>query len=221
MASARTSRRASYANGERTRATLVDAAFDVFAEKGFQRLSIRQIAEAIGTSHTALLHHFGSKDELLKAVLVRRLEREGPIRAQLVAELGFLDAVPQIMRHNATVPGLIQLDSVLRAESLTPGHVAHDFIATEQAEFLAAVRAELDREQASGHLRAGLDLDLTARLITALVEGVQLAWLSDPSVDMAAHLAAFMELIRVREPATTCIPQALPVAVGDRSGDRG
>lgn len=221
MAATRKTTRASYANGERTRAALVDAAFDVFAQRGFQRLSIRQIAEEIGTSHTALLHHFGSKDELLKAVLARRLDREGPVRAHLVAELGFLDAVPEIMRHNATVPGLIQLDSVLRAESLSPEHVAHDFIVTEQAEFLAAVRAELEREQAAGHLRAGLDLDVTARLITALVEGVQLAWLSDQSVDMAAHLAAFMELIRVREPATTPNLQAQPVAVGDGSGDRG
>lgn len=55
MAAAK-ARRAPYANGERTRAALVDAAFDVFAQRGFQRLSIRQIAEEIGTSHTALLH---------------------------------------------------------------------------------------------------------------------------------------------------------------------
>ena len=78
---ARSGRRAPYANGERKRAELVDAAFAVFAEKGFQRLSIRQIAEEIGTSHTALLHHFGSKDALLEAVLVRREEQEGPVAA--------------------------------------------------------------------------------------------------------------------------------------------
>ncbi|MFZ0531278.1 MAG: helix-turn-helix domain-containing protein, partial [Propionicimonas sp.] len=186
-------RRATYANGERTRAALVDAAFDVFAERGFQRMSIRQIAEAIGTSHTALLHHFGSKDALLEAVLVRREEREGPERGRLLRELGFFEAVPAIMRHNATMPGVIQLDTVLRVEGLNPDHVAHDAVATQQAEFRASVLAELEAQDRAGQLREGLDLPVIARLITALVEGIQIAWLADATVDMGAHLEAFME----------------------------
>ena len=194
--SKRPRRRGSYANGERTRATLVDAAFNVFAESGFQRLSLRQIAEQIGTSHTALLHHFGSKDALLEAVLEHRQELQGPGRSDLVAAKGLLDAVPEIMRANAAMPGVIQLDSVLRVEAMSEGHVAHEFMARQEAEFSAAVRAALESERDAGRLRPGLDLDVTARLITSLVEGIQLAWLSDPSVDMAAHLAAFADLLR-------------------------
>lgn len=192
-------RRAAYANGERTRAALVDAAFEVFAEQGFQRMSIRQIAEAIGTSHTALLHHFGSKDALLEAVLTRREEREGPERAKLLVEQGFLDAVPAIMRINATEPGVIQLDSMLRVEALNPDHVAHAFVTRQQEEFFASVLAELKAEDAAGHLRAGLDLAVVARLVTSLVEGIQIAWLADRRVDMSVHLEAFMDLIR-KEP---------------------
>ncbi|HQZ00126.1 MAG TPA: helix-turn-helix domain-containing protein [Propionicimonas sp.] len=189
-------RRGAYANGERTRAALVDAAFEVFAEQGFQRMSIRQIAEAIGTSHTALLHHFGSKDALLGAVLARREEREGPERARLLQAEGFLDAVPAIMKINATEPGVIQLDTVLRIEGLNPDHAAHDFVMRQQQEFYESVLAELTSEDAAGHLRDGLDLPVVARLVTSLVEGIQIAWLTDRSVDMGAHLAAFMDLIR-------------------------
>lgn len=193
-------RRGSYANGERTRATLVSAAFNVFAQRGFQRLSLRQIAEAVGTSHTALLHHFGSKDALLEAVLEHRQEIQGPERSDLVATKGLLDAVPEIMRSNATMPGVIQLDSILRAEALSEDHVAHGFITRQEAEFATAVREALEVEQRAGKLRPGLDLDVVARLITSLVEGVQLAWLSDPTVDMPLHLKVFMDLIRA-EPA--------------------
>ncbi|HEY5785116.1 MAG TPA: helix-turn-helix domain-containing protein [Microlunatus sp.] len=193
-------RRGPYANGERTRAALVDAALDVFAKKGSQRLSIRQIAEQIGTSHTALLHHFGSKDVLLEAVLARRREREGPEQRALIRRLGLLEAVPAIMNHNATIPGVLQLDTVLRAEALGQDHAARETIHKQQTEFLASVRIELELEDRAGHLRDDLDLDVVARLITSLIEGIQVAWLEDRSVDMGAHLASFMDLIR--KPAT-------------------
>jgi AcrR family transcriptional regulator len=189
-------RRGTYANGERTRAALVDAAFEVFATKGFQRLSIRQIADEVGTSHTALLHHFGSKDALLEAVLARREEREGPERGELIREHGLLEAVPEIMRRNGAERGVILLDVTLQAEALSPDHIAHAFVAQRERDFFASVRAELEAERERGRLRDGLDLDLVARLITSQIEGIQLAWLADSSVDMAAHLQTLMDLLR-------------------------
>ncbi|MFZ0529655.1 MAG: hypothetical protein WAL91_03845, partial [Propionicimonas sp.] len=92
-----------------------------------------------------------------------------------------------------TMPGVIQLGTVLRVEGLNPDHVAHDAVATQQAEFRASVLAELQAEDRAGRLREGLDLPVIARLITALVEGIQIAWLADATVDMGAHLEAFME----------------------------
>ena len=149
---ARSGRRAPYANGERKRAELVDAAFTVFAEKGFQHLSIRQIAEEIGTSHTALLHHFGSKDALLEAVLVRREEQEGPWRRTLLEDKGLLETVPEVMRRNSRIRGVIQLDATLRAEAVRPDHPAHAFIRRRDEEIIASVRAELEREIAAGRV---------------------------------------------------------------------
>jgi hypothetical protein len=91
---------------------------------------------------------------------------------------------------------VIQLDSTLRVESMHTDHVAHDFVKQREEDFLASVRADLGREADAGRLREGLHLDLVARLTTSVVEGLQLAWLSDPSVDMPAHMAAFMDLLR-------------------------
>lgn len=189
-------RRGGYANGRRTRAALVDAAFRVFAEQGYQGLSIRQIAEAIGTSHTALLHHFGSKDALLSAVLDRREELEGPGRGELLREHGILATVPEIMRANANEPGVIQLDMTLRTEALNPEHPAHDYVTRRQGLFVTSVRDELEAERARGRLRDDLDLDIAARLITSQIEGIQLAWLTDRTIDMAAHLETLLGLFR-------------------------
>ena len=140
--------RTRYANGERRRAAIVDEAMTVFATRGFHNLSMRQIAEAVGVSHTLLRHHFGTKDAILQAVLARREETEAGWRAALVAERGLLDALPLIMEHNAAIPGLIQLDAVLRAEAVNPDHPAHDYAVGLSRRFRSRLRADLDASHA-------------------------------------------------------------------------
>jgi AcrR family transcriptional regulator len=56
------------------RRELLDAVIDVFAGGGIGRRPLRAIAEEVGTSHRMLLHHFGSRDALLVAV-VEEVER--------------------------------------------------------------------------------------------------------------------------------------------------
>ena len=53
---------------------LLDALIDAFAEGGIGGRSLRDVADAVGTSHRMLLHHFGSREELLMAV-VEEVER--------------------------------------------------------------------------------------------------------------------------------------------------
>ena len=58
----------------RRRQELLDRLIDAFARGGIGSRSLRDIAEATGTSHRMLLHHFGSRDELLLTV-VQEVER--------------------------------------------------------------------------------------------------------------------------------------------------
>jgi AcrR family transcriptional regulator len=51
----------------RTRRAILLAGREVFEEAGFDRASVRGIAEAAGVSPGTVLHHFGSKRELLYA----------------------------------------------------------------------------------------------------------------------------------------------------------
>jgi AcrR family transcriptional regulator len=56
------------------RQELLDAVVDEVAVRGIGDRSLRDIATAVGTSHRMLLHHFGSRDELLLAI-VTEVER--------------------------------------------------------------------------------------------------------------------------------------------------
>jgi AcrR family transcriptional regulator len=56
------------------RSQLLDTLVEEFAASGVGHRSLREVAEAVGTSHRMLLHHFGSKEELLVSV-VEEVER--------------------------------------------------------------------------------------------------------------------------------------------------
>ena len=56
------------------RRRLLDALINAFADGGIGDRSLREVAEVVGTSHRMLLHHFGSRDELLLAI-VEEVER--------------------------------------------------------------------------------------------------------------------------------------------------
>ena len=58
-----------------TRDRLLDAARHHFAEKGFDGTSIAAIADELGLTKQALLHHFGSKEKLYGEVLRQISER--------------------------------------------------------------------------------------------------------------------------------------------------
>lgn len=60
--------------GDVTRAQLVDAAARLFAEHGVDAVSVRAVNRAAGHAPAAVHYHFGSKDELLKAVLERQID---------------------------------------------------------------------------------------------------------------------------------------------------
>jgi AcrR family transcriptional regulator len=59
---------------DRRRRELLDALIEAFADGGIGGRSLRDVAAAVGTSHRMLLHHFGSRDELLLSI-VEEVER--------------------------------------------------------------------------------------------------------------------------------------------------
>ena len=60
--------------GERTRAAILDAGFRIVSQAGLEGLTIGSLAEATGLSKSGLFAHFGSREDLLLAVLARGQE---------------------------------------------------------------------------------------------------------------------------------------------------
>jgi len=86
---------------------LLDAVLDRLTGAGLGDLSLRALADAVGTSHRMLIYHFGSKEGLLIEVVRAMEDRQRAMLAELVAELAAdpsltpADAVLRFWRHLA------------------------------------------------------------------------------------------------------------------------
>jgi AcrR family transcriptional regulator len=67
--------RSAKAEGLDAREALLEAALEVFAERGFRDSSVDEIAERAGYSKGAVYWHFSSKDDLFFALLEERIDR--------------------------------------------------------------------------------------------------------------------------------------------------
>jgi AcrR family transcriptional regulator len=98
------SSRAATERSRETQERLLDAAERLFAERGFDRTSLRALARAAGTSLSAAHYHFGSKQGLLRATLLRRV---GPVNR------GRLERLEVLERQAAGGP--VRLEAILEA----------------------------------------------------------------------------------------------------------
>lgn len=69
-----------------TQAALIEAAEKLFGEFGINGVSMRQLGQAIGSGNSNVVaYHFGSKDDLVSAVIKHRLPAIEARRAELLA----------------------------------------------------------------------------------------------------------------------------------------
>ena len=71
-----------------TRARILLSAEALFAERGFEVVSLREITGAAGVNVAAVNYHFGSKDKLVDAVVIRHLS---PVNEERLRQLDKLE----------------------------------------------------------------------------------------------------------------------------------
>ncbi|MEU6352941.1 TetR/AcrR family transcriptional regulator [Streptomyces sp. NPDC047072] len=188
--------RGPYAKTPARKAEIVRAARDSFAERGYAKASLRDIAERAGITHAGLLHHFRNKDELLAEVLADRDAEEwrqglrqvdGPDRlAPFLSEL---------LRHHQRAPELMRLWIELAAAASRPDHPAHDYFVERYANSRAQFAEGFPDEAARARLREGVSPENAAVLFQAVLNGLQLQWVLDRDLDIVGPVTDFVRLL--------------------------
>lgn len=71
-----------------TRERILDVALELFIEQGYDKTTLRQIAEPLGFTQAAIYYHFAAKEDILVALHLRLHELARPALEQLAAEAG-------------------------------------------------------------------------------------------------------------------------------------
>jgi AcrR family transcriptional regulator len=182
--------RGTYAKTPERRAEILDAALHVFGDSGFLAGSLRDVADRAGMSQAGLLHHFGSKAELLSAVLEHRDEvNRSFFNLRSSDALSFLRGLVQLSEHNAQHPGIVALYIQVSAEAIAPDHPAHVYFRDRFVRIRTRIVEALADAESQGLLVPGTDREVLAAEVLALSDGLQLQWIyADRTFDLASRL---------------------------------
>jgi len=165
------------------RREILDASVDIFGAKGYTGGTLQEIADQVGMTHAGILHHFGSKDQLLLEVLLHRDETDvAHLEGQHIP-----DGLP-LFRHlvrtallNAQRAGIVQAFAVLSAESVTDDHPARDFFQKRYDNLRGEVSHAFRVVCAERGIDNSANIADASAAILAVMDGLQVQWLLDPT----------------------------------------
>ncbi len=136
--------------GERTAERILDAAEELFAERGYNGTTLRDVATRVGVRPPSLYNHFASKDALYAAVLERGIgplmvvlarsaaapasepSDPGKLVSEVMAILARRPGLPRLVQHE-TLAGGQRLTPILRSWIVPAFERAHELVAASPA----------------------------------------------------------------------------------------
>ncbi len=182
-----------------TRARLLQAAGEVFAERGYDRASLDDVAAAAGLTKGAVYSSFAGKDELFYALMTERIGE----RLTLVAEAVERQSRPETMTSDAGsgLMGLIssQVDWHLLFIEFWARAVRDPSLREEFARHRRAAREVIARFLEQQAAQVGVDLpapaDQLAVAVLALSNGIAIEHLADPENIDPSTLGVILSLL--------------------------
>ncbi len=149
--------------GERTRAAILDAALRIVSKAGLDGLTIGTLADATGMSKSGLFAHFGSREELLLAVLAHgQAEFTEVVFRPAMAKPRGLPRLKAMFTHwldwteSAELPGGCPMIGGATEFDDKPGPV-RDMLAGGQRTWIDTLKRTVRQAVDEGQLPAGTD----------------------------------------------------------------
>lgn len=188
----------------RKRADILKAAIETFGAKGSTNGTLADIAEQVGMTHAGVLHHFGSKQKLLLEVLTYRdqADLEGLAEKHIPGGPALFLHLVRTAYANARRPGIVQVFTVLSSESVTDGHPARDYFQDRYRVLRQDVREAFEVLCELEGVTDASRVAMASAAILAVMDGLQLQWLLEPSAFDLGEATAFAITALVHETLT-------------------
>jgi AcrR family transcriptional regulator len=183
------------------RSGLIAAASELFAERGYHDSSVAEIGARAGVSRGLVNHHFGSKENLLAAVIETHLrEWELEVVAPAIVGKHGLGALKAIIFAHLEIakkrPGHLLLLYRLMGEALDPRNNLGDAFAAVHKRWREQGAYWWNEGVEAGEIDPSIDQNTNASLIIGAVRGITFDWLTAPrSFDLDAAYQQFWQML--------------------------
>jgi AcrR family transcriptional regulator len=166
--------------GDRTRQRILDRAGPIFNDRGYQATTLNDLMDATGLEKGGLYNHFGSKDDLALAAFDRNIEvLTAMVRDGVAGKQGTIDrlvAMLDVYRRFAHEPPYPGGCPILNTAVRSRGGDSRLLDRARQTmdQLRSSVARSLARGVERGELRADVDVETTATVLVAAVEGALL-----------------------------------------------
>lgn len=158
--------------GVESRSQIIALATAAFAEQGYQAASLRDIAASVGMTAASFYYHFGSKEELLRHIIVDSMDRLSEVLMRELATNGTLaERFSRIVRDHIIFTYENSGQSKIIADEsryLSPGRF--ETIRDKQVSILNIYRNLISGLQQEGLAHEG-DVNLAAFLVLSTING--------------------------------------------------
>jgi AcrR family transcriptional regulator len=171
---------------QRQRKMIMDAAAQLFAQKGYKATTTKDIAQALDIGESTLYGYFSSKQEVLQAILSRQAEMVDSLLIHLnehADRQSIVDIVDLLMEKILTE---VIYNRVVIAEAWTDDEVLQGFVLARWQPILALLQDFIESRIASGAFRP-IDAGLGARMVTAFFIAAVLPVLRGVAPPPSAH----------------------------------
>jgi len=172
-------RRTQQERREQTERKVIAAATALIAEHGSRALTLAKVGEAAGYSRGIVSHHFGSRENLLRAVMrdaqVFDLPEQGGSAGVWLAEMvrAYLESVAN--QHSAPRAFLL-----MWGEAIATDPVLMPLFAEQDARFRRLLAEKVREGIRDGSVRADADPEAMAVFLLRLLRGISLQVISTP-----------------------------------------
>jgi len=165
------------------RRDILRAALDTFGAKGYNKAPLSEIAEQVDMTHAGILHHFGTKDQLLLEVLRYRDESdvEDLEGHHIPTGIDLFRHLVKTAFQNAERAGIVQAYAVLSAESVTDAHPAREFFETRYRTLRSEAVDAFEGLCAERGVAVPATVHPASAALLAVMAGLQIQWLLDPT----------------------------------------
>lgn len=177
------------------------AAVDVFGRYGYKGGTLQQVADAVGMTPGAIAKLFGSKEQLLIAVL----EHWAVLAEEVIGGNSHgsarLEGFGRLMEFHMNHRGFLELYTTMAAEAAAhTGHPAHSFMTQRYANTLSGMREIFVDGVDEGSFRPMLDEEIEneAECLLAAMDGLEIQFLLNPAFDLERSFRRYLRNLEAR-----------------------